>query len=641
MELIRPRQDCIALLNRQNSKGTTALWIASCNRHIEIVSNLLDFGADPNIENNKGENSIIPCCQKGAVNIADLLIASGAKIDLFNKNRDNSLLICCRNGQKDILQLLLEQCKKHNKLTMLEDCAEIDGFNPLIASAESDKVECIKLCVKYGANIEFKTNDNNQILAGATALHIACLYNKISSVKTLYEIGADLKSQTSQGYTCMHIAVKQGHKHLVKYLLSLKVGKQLLEIVDNNNKIPKYYCNDSMLDEFFTNKICNYLYNLLFCDNVLIKKCVDIMLNYGKSVGVFGYKDFIDLLIGNGNTLYSYALITKNEFLIDQVKKLNPSLNITDDTAINSRFWEGYTAYCDTNNLDLDVANKIAQVNKVSQLNSQNRFLTSLNKMPLLCNKEVKLRITDKMNDGYDNIVTDTSINTIIAQSNKDIMLIGFLEKLKNSKNFTDGVQCLEYILWKAKIHILKMIANGEKLQPINLLALYLISTNDNIFRQVNLSLINWSRTNIWNPFCVCLYQSLQHLPNHVGEIYRAVDTKFSINDYKIDSYIVWNTFSTCSNESKPVIDYLSQNKGIVFIINSLTCKNISSYSTRPGDCGMMFLPGTRFVIKAYYKPSMIAICQKNIRTSTFKIADKDIEKATKGVASIIVEIDE
>jgi hypothetical protein len=50
-------------------------------------------------------------------------------------------------------------------------------------------------------------------------------------------------------------------------------------------------------------------------------------------------------------------------------------------------------------------------------------------------------------------------------------------------------------------------------------------------------------------------------------------------------------------------------------------------------------LPDSKFVVKDYYAPNVIALAQSNIRDTTFKIRDKDIERALNGEASIIVEL--
>lgn len=74
--------------------------------------------------------------------------------------------------------------------------------------------------------------------------------------------------------------------------------------------------------------------------------------------------------------------------------------------------------------------------------------------------------------------------------------------------------------------------------------------------------------------------------------------------------------------------DLIDKKSGIIFIISSKTGRNISKYSKHQMDREVMFLPGTKFKITNHYVSSIIALGQANIRESTFKIKDSDIQKA-------------
>ena len=76
------------------------------------------------------------------------MLNSGADMNSYNKNRDTPVLICCRTGQYKVLELLLKRLSPEDLKIILVTYAEIDGFVPLLASTELDKVECIKVCVK-------------------------------------------------------------------------------------------------------------------------------------------------------------------------------------------------------------------------------------------------------------------------------------------------------------------------------------------------------------------------------------------------------------------------------------------------------------------------------------------------------------
>lgn len=60
-------------INRQNSKGFTALMFAAINNHPDIVDKLLASGADPSITNNYGEDAFMIASKKGYSRIVEML----------------------------------------------------------------------------------------------------------------------------------------------------------------------------------------------------------------------------------------------------------------------------------------------------------------------------------------------------------------------------------------------------------------------------------------------------------------------------------------------------------------------------------------------------------------------------------------
>jgi hypothetical protein len=82
---------------------------------------------------------------------------------------NNPILVCCRVGHDVILETLLSNLIKEKDgeelvKNQLELFATIDGFNPLIASAEQNRSECIKILHKYKANLEIQTSPDNKIM---------------------------------------------------------------------------------------------------------------------------------------------------------------------------------------------------------------------------------------------------------------------------------------------------------------------------------------------------------------------------------------------------------------------------------------------------------------------------------------------
>jgi len=627
----------LSKINQQNRKGTTCLWIASCNRHIDIVSDLLTIGADPNLANFKGDSPLIPACQKGAESIVELLLACGADLTSYNKNRDNPILICCRTGQHKILDNLLARFDKPDLETILNTYAEIDGFVPLLAATELDKVECIKVCIKYGAPIEHTTNPDNPIISGATALHLACFYNRLDSLKTLQELKANLLVQTTvDKSTPLHIAIKQNHPNIVRYLLSTPEGKACLQIPDSDNRLPTYYATGTISEEFFTNKLATILDKVMFSTQEIETKCSNILTKYGQSLGYYDYDDITTITYDNGSSLLSKSLLHNNTQLTSSLMQMNANINQQDDYGITPEFWLSYLQNTASQNPQIEIMQN--RVQKVIKSNIQNKLLLQLQpiKEQLLLESPTQ---QIKMNDGYQNKVNPNTLSLLETSSKLNHSLLGFIEKLKNKTVFPDGKQCLEYILWEAKINVIKKIASGcdNNLQPIHLLALYLFGSNLTIFKNVNSSITNWTGDNPWNPFICCLYQAINLVPYYTGEVYRGINTPFNSKEYNIGDTLNWNNFSVCSSEWKNLNDLIKQRKGIIFIINSKTGRDISSFTKNPQDKDVLFLPNSKFLITNFYKMDNICLAQKNIRTTTFKVKPEELSKLT----GIIIELDQ
>ena len=634
------------MINYRNHNGTTALWIATCNGHTDIVVNLLDKNADPNLMAKKSGCPLIPACQKGYKTIVELLLNYGASLESYVKTRDNPILICCRSGQSSILDYLFGRMTPDEVNKYLTTFNDIDGFVPLIASTELDNIECIKVCHKYKADLNIRTNDDNKIIQGATAVHLACFYGRLASLNTLYELGADFTSKTTvDGYTPLHIAIKQGQKKIVKYLLMNDKGKECLNIVDNNGRLPAYYANiegnQDILNEFFTNKLSYSLLNVLMSDAETEKKCISVIENYGQSLGCYEHDQIVNTEIGQyGMSVGSMAMLNGNKSFVDTLRKYGMDMQKPDEFGITPEFWACYLGY--DNKLTLESSQKMLEnVSNKSQSNIQNKMLLGLSPQ--------KLQITDgnkpessivKMSDSYDADITEDTLEQLKESLNSDHSLLGFLEKLKNNKLFPEGEQYLKYIVFDAKVNVIRRVASGENLlQPNQIMALYLYTGNYTIFKQVNSALKHDDSP--WTPIVNCLYSAINKLPPYVNEVYRSINKKFTMDSFAIGKVLSWNSFSLGSSEWKTSADLIAKKTGVIFIIHSKSGRLINKYSKHPADNEVMFLPGTKFVITNHYRADPICLGQANIRQTTFKMKEHDYNRPLNGDASIIIELDE
>jgi ankyrin repeat protein len=685
----------VAQLDRANRQNTTALWIAACNNHVDVVTVLLEAGANVNIPNKNGSSALIPCCQKGLTTMVELLLAYNIDLNLYPKDpviRDHPILQCCRVGQSKTLGLLLEHVK-HNQggdvelANLLKLDNPIDGYAPLTAATELGHVDCIQLCKDFGADLELRTSEDNQILAGATALHVACFNGRGAAVQLLYLLGADMKSKTSVlGYSLMHIAVMKGSIELVSYLRKLPTDiLEAMNVEDRDGRLPLYYAyqkgNETLKEEFFTDRLCVAFEKVLASDPLTTAKCVEIMKHYGRSIGSFEYSDITNMTIGTSTVpLLTKAILNGNKMLVDCFKTMGANWYQSDSEGLSPIFWASIMNYSEkelsgiagaTPQQESRVNTMISSIRSHINASAQNKMLLNVSRgAPALGVGDVdSVSVTeiDAMSDGFMKRVDSQTLVEISTA--KDASLIGWLEKLKSNTVFPDGKLVLERLIWDAKIHTISRLAaavvssndgdekkddfvsptsystGSQNLQPAHYMALYMYSANKTIFTKVNQCLSEWSTasSSVWRPFVVCLYQAVVNLPEYEGECFRTIDQVFDFDKYAIGQILSWDTFTLASLQFNGANNLIDQKRGMIFVIKSRRLSRlIAPYTSNPVDQTVLQLPGGRYEITNHCVASAISLQQANIRESkTYKAYPDYYNRVRDGKACIIIELKE
>jgi len=93
-------------INFQNSKGVTALNIASHRGLVDYVVALLEKGrADVNLPNTSGSTSLIQASHFGHTAVVEVLLSHGAVVDRSNHKGEAKAVIHCNLGGAVVLQL--------------------------------------------------------------------------------------------------------------------------------------------------------------------------------------------------------------------------------------------------------------------------------------------------------------------------------------------------------------------------------------------------------------------------------------------------------------------------------------------------------------------------------------------------------
>lgn len=155
----------------------TALYCAVKAQSVEMVGVLLEAGADPN------DGSLARAAGLGDTSLVRTLIERGAK-------PDGGLMMAAQNGRNEIVLFLLERGANPN---------QIDGAKqtPLHHAAGHCKSTTVRALAAYGAVLDA------QDISGTTPLLSAVLNDKIENIRTLIELGADVRL-ISNGHLIAH-----------------------------------------------------------------------------------------------------------------------------------------------------------------------------------------------------------------------------------------------------------------------------------------------------------------------------------------------------------------------------------------------------------------------------------------------------
>lgn len=219
-------------VDAQQSDGSTALLHAVYQGDVELVTALLDAGADPRHMNEYGALAISEAAMQGNVAILRLLLEHGADANQANPEGETALMIAARSGNLEAAELLLDHGADINakeawggqsaamwaaaqrQSAMLELLiargADINahgtarlwerrilseprpkdmnkgGFSPLLYAAREGCTECVAVLAKGGADLN--ATDPDRI----SALNLALINLHFNTAAALIEAGADV-----------------------------------------------------------------------------------------------------------------------------------------------------------------------------------------------------------------------------------------------------------------------------------------------------------------------------------------------------------------------------------------------------------------------------------------------------------------
>ncbi|KAF7343426.1 HET-domain-containing protein [Mycena venus] len=219
--------------NNDDLLGFTALQLASKQGHIDIVRQLLEYGAQADQRGNKTAHPAIRmACDRGHTEIVRLLLQHGAAANPMGGD-DNPLHIAADKGYTEIVRLLLAHGAEINATGgAYSSAGTMDRFSPpyrgsdhtnpfslllrcgkanaLHFASQKGHIDVVRLLLDNGAEIN---------TAGTSALHIAAKHDDTEMVRLLLAHGAEINATCGEFGSALSVACAEGHMHIDTALL--------------------------------------------------------------------------------------------------------------------------------------------------------------------------------------------------------------------------------------------------------------------------------------------------------------------------------------------------------------------------------------------------------------------------------------
>ncbi|NXI41389.1 ANR16 protein, partial [Galbula dea] len=150
--------------------------------------------------------------QEGQLELLRGELEPAARSQHYGRSRDTLLHYAARYGHQDVLAYLVEE------LGMDIEVVNSDYKRPLHEAASMGHRECVSYLLERGASVDCLKK------ADWTPLMMACTRQNLEVIRALVEHGANPLLKNKDGWNCFHIASREGHPHILQYLLDMAPG---------------------------------------------------------------------------------------------------------------------------------------------------------------------------------------------------------------------------------------------------------------------------------------------------------------------------------------------------------------------------------------------------------------------------------
>jgi ankyrin repeat protein len=212
-------------INATQPDGMSALFWAVYYGEADMVSLLLDAGADANVQNRYGLTPLIQSSITGNGEIISMLLDAGADANARTLQGDTALMNAAKAGSVQGVQALIEAGA---------GVEARDGYSfqsPLMWAAAFNQAEIVRILAENGADVNARSAEltfagiqqggvqGDFPNGGLTSLHHAARENGVETVEVLLALGANPSALDPQGISPLRVAATNENLDVAKILI--------------------------------------------------------------------------------------------------------------------------------------------------------------------------------------------------------------------------------------------------------------------------------------------------------------------------------------------------------------------------------------------------------------------------------------
>eukprot|EP00667_Euglena_gracilis_P000147 EG_transcript_147 len=166
----------------------------------------------------------------------------------------------------------------------------------------------------------------------------------------------------------------------------------------------------------------------------------------------------------------------------------------------------------------------------------------------------------------------------------------------------------MDVLLFEASFALASSVAAGCNLAAEHYLALYLFTCESMIYRLVQNALRSDDADDeqYLRPFLDCLLQALEALPDYRMPCYIATSLPVDVDEYAqhVDQVLRFPTLVSATADYGALRRWMKEGESTVFVVQPRHAKHVAPYTSHPLCQEVVFLPGTCFRVAAVYTAS-------------------------------------